>query len=62
MKQTPLHSNRVFLWIEYLNLLFLHLVKIFLLVARCLNEERRRVDGGNDAWGEGLQPLDIMLE
>jgi hypothetical protein len=62
MKYTPLHPNRVSLWIEYLNLLFLRLVKIFLLVTRRLKEERRRVVGENDACGEGLQPLDIMLE
>jgi hypothetical protein len=62
MKYTPLHPNRVSLWIEYLNLLFLCPVKIFLLVTRRLKEERRRVFGENDAFGEGLQPLDIMLE
>jgi hypothetical protein len=46
----------------YLNLLFLQLVKIFLLVVRRLNEERIRFDGGNDAWEAGLHPLEIMLE
>jgi hypothetical protein len=32
------------------------------LVTRNLNEERRRVIGGNDAWGEYLQPLDIVMK
>jgi hypothetical protein len=45
-----------------LNLLFLLLVKMFALVTRNLNEERRSFVGGNDAWGEDLWPLDIMLE
>jgi hypothetical protein len=44
LNNPPLHLNRVFLGIKYLNLLFLHLVKMFLLVATCLNEERIRVD------------------
>jgi hypothetical protein len=35
---------------------------MFPLVTKNLNEERRRFIGGNDAWGEYLQPLDIMLE
>ena len=41
---------------------FLFLVKLFPLVTRNLKEERRRVVKGNDAWGEGLQSLEIMLE
>jgi hypothetical protein len=62
MKQTPLHYNRFSLWIDYVNLIFLHLVKMFPLVTRNLNEERIRIVIGNDAWGAGLQPLDIMQE
>jgi hypothetical protein len=35
---------------------------MFPLVTINLNEERRRIAEGNDSWGAGLQPLDIILE
>jgi hypothetical protein len=45
-----------------LNLIFLLLVKIFPLILRNLKKERRRIVGGNDAWGADLQLMDTMLE